>query len=733
MATIPTYVRERVPEGLPNVRVSEGASPAAFGAAVGAGLEQLGDAGQRYAMHHIRMQEERDEIEALNLFGEYKKEVQIWHDDPESGQFVTRLGENSKGLAGDSSKWIAEKGAEYAGRLKTEKQRQQWARMQASLEGTWFDRTSDFEVKQFRSARENASQATVEGAISDVAADWQNEATFERSFALAWEANARLYEGQAPEVRERAALELRSQMRAVQLVNVLREDPLAARGWFEARRDDFPAEMHAKLSETIEQETSKKIAREATDMLWSRYGDDEEAARAMIFSENGMTDDQQEMTWSRYQARATDDRRFKSQKELEWVNSWYEQIGKAGSMEEAVDMIDQSGATGKNRLELLGIARQTHGSGKGSREEDDLGAYLQAYERIARGEITDPAVIVKEYGALLSPDTVKTLSKQVIDGSIRDELAVEGGDTAINNLLKDAKITDEMEKAQFYKVHADEVQRAQAEKGRKLSPAEKIAIAKTLLQDVVLGQKEGWWTRNVKGKEYQKGLAERTGAVWDSQMGKFVYLDEEDRLTGVVGEEPDESLSGEPYSPSRVDPRNYQPQTASGDVAPKKKWENLPPGKPPEPQKSASAAGAFVEGGGTITSQYGSTESFRASSHKGLDIAAAKGTPVTLPGGVEFVVDKVVTGKSRSGNRGDAGNYVKLKQKIGGNDVELTMMHLDGVKVAKGERVRPGDIIGGVGNTGFTVGKNGGYHLDVRVKVNGKYVDPAEFLKMVGG
>ena len=81
-------------------------------------------------------------------------------------------------------------------------------------------------------------------------------------------------------------------------------------------------------------------------------------------------------------------------------------------------MIDRSGATGKYRLDLLAMARQTF-SGRGGSEkiEDDLGAYFDAYRRIELGEITTPDRLVEEYGAALKPETIKTLGRQIISGA----------------------------------------------------------------------------------------------------------------------------------------------------------------------------------------------------------------------------------------------------------------------------------------------------------------------------
>lgn len=126
-----------------------------------------------------------------------------------------------------------------------------------------------------------------------------------------------------------------------------------------------------------------------------------------------------------------------------------------------------------------------------------------------------------------------------------------------------------------------------------------------------------------------------------------------------------------------------------------------------------------------MSSPFGATEAFRDSGHKGLDIVAPAGTPVTAPQFEGFTVTNVVTGKERSQTKGDAGNYVKMQKTVGGKKVEITYMHLGDVGVKSGDVLQPGQVLGGVGNSGYTVG-NTGVHLDVRVKVDGEYVNPIE-------
>ena len=97
--------------------------------------------------------------------------------------------------------------------------------------------------------------------------------------------------------------------------------------------------------------------------------------------------------------------------------------------------------------------------------------------------------------------------------------------------------------------------------------------------------------------------------------------------------------------------------------------------------------------------------------HHGVDYAAPTGTDVVATG------DAVVTFAGRSGG---AGKMIKLKHSVG--KIVTKYLHLSkyGKGIKKGVFVHQGQKIGEVGNTGMSTGP----HLDYRVYINGKAVDP---------
>ncbi|OGW40334.1 MAG: hypothetical protein A2Y97_10410 [Nitrospirae bacterium RBG_13_39_12] len=96
--------------------------------------------------------------------------------------------------------------------------------------------------------------------------------------------------------------------------------------------------------------------------------------------------------------------------------------------------------------------------------------------------------------------------------------------------------------------------------------------------------------------------------------------------------------------------------------------------------------------------------------HLGIDYAAPSGTPVSAVGDGTVVY---------SGYKGQYGKIVMIKHF---NGFSTYYGHLSRIKneIRKGIKVEQGQIIGYVGSTGLATGP----HLDYRIKVNGRFINP---------
>lgn len=98
--------------------------------------------------------------------------------------------------------------------------------------------------------------------------------------------------------------------------------------------------------------------------------------------------------------------------------------------------------------------------------------------------------------------------------------------------------------------------------------------------------------------------------------------------------------------------------------------------------------------------------------HTGIDITARRGAPIlaSAQGRVTYV--------------GETSGYGKMVEIDHGYGYKTRYAHASDLLVRRGDRVRRGDVIGKVGETGLTTGPN----LHYEVLVRGRAVDPRPFL-----
>jgi murein DD-endopeptidase MepM/ murein hydrolase activator NlpD len=123
---------------------------------------------------------------------------------------------------------------------------------------------------------------------------------------------------------------------------------------------------------------------------------------------------------------------------------------------------------------------------------------------------------------------------------------------------------------------------------------------------------------------------------------------------------------------------------------------------------------------GWVTSEFGVRESpFRSGVefHKGLDISTRFGKEVVAPADGLVIV---------SAYDSQDGNFIKIDH---GRSLATGFAHLSRRAVKQGMRVKKGDIIGYVGDTGRSTGS----HLHYSVFVNNVPVNPRKYLKNIFG
>ncbi|OEK04689.1 hypothetical protein BFP71_14655 [Roseivirga misakiensis] len=184
-------------------------------------------------------------------------------------------------------------------------------------------------------------------------------------------------------------------------------------------------------------------------------------------------------------------------------------------------------------------------------------------------------------------------------------------------------------------------------------------------------------------------------------------IDEHSKLRHVATADSEELLLG--FEPRRdaIYVLRFQPELLRGGEF-KITIQNVPTLRFPVAGKTDKAIGSF----------WGAPRDGGRRKHEGVDIFAARGTPIIAP------TDGYVR---TAGKRGIGGNVVWLYDSK--RSQSLYFAHLNKILVKKGDRINAGDTLGTVGNTGNA--RTTPPHLHFGIYKNGA-TDPLNHLKATG-
>lgn len=122
---------------------------------------------------------------------------------------------------------------------------------------------------------------------------------------------------------------------------------------------------------------------------------------------------------------------------------------------------------------------------------------------------------------------------------------------------------------------------------------------------------------------------------------------------------------------------------------------------------------------------YQITQKYKKLTHKGIDIVKYKSKTCEIKAHTDGQVVMIQTGQKNNKNaKGNAsyGNFVKMKHKDG---YYTLYAHLKDVYVKKGDKLKQGDFVGYMGNTGRSFGAH--LHFEVRNTKDNR-IDPTIYL-----
>ena len=407
-------------------QINEAATPAAFGrnyvdgAATGVNvagaIAGAGDELRRFAEVRKRQQDEWDAATVMNAQTEYARQMAEWMDDPETGKLQTLKLGAARGLTDETFQYADELAEKIAGGLENENQKAAFLRVAERAKLPYWKQASEYEARQMRAYKDQAFQASMEAGATAVQRSPDDPFVFESVRQQRENAIRAQLHGAAPEAISRAVEEANSDLEAARIAVVASEDPVAALAMTEGSEyllPDTAAGLRKKLSGEVERlerqaaaEAEKAAAYAATDALMDRFGTDDRAAWNAMENDPSLDPETRERIWGKYKARLSDRERWEAQRDRDYMSGWMDKIADSSSLEEAQQLIQDSGADGQQRVQMERWAAQIH---RPEKFKEDIRDFSQALKEVMNGQLKTDEELTYRWSGRLKESTLKSL------------------------------------------------------------------------------------------------------------------------------------------------------------------------------------------------------------------------------------------------------------------------------------------------------------------------------------
>lgn len=737
-------------------QVNEGSTPAAFGhnyadgaafgVPIGGAVRGLGEEVRRMADAMQKRQDEWDAATVMNAQNEYMKELSRWMDDPREGQAANRKLGAARGLADDAYQYAEALAEKIGGQLENDAQKAAFRRVAERAKLPYWKGASEYEARQVKEWQDQTFSAAME-ASAELVTRAPGDA-FALETAREQRANAiraRLF-GADPSVISRAIEESDSELDARRISLVAQEDPVGALAMVNGKNRLLP-EARAKLKAAIEPRAEVYERQAIIDGLVQQFPQGQEREGLRYIREH-YSGEQEERLAAAYKQRMGELRVDEENAEAgvakqqranaEALYKQYWAQGKQPTREE-LDLLLESGAiSGAQHRQMVGWMqvsatradvtmrlRKDPGWNSltpeqqeervmremGVSREDREAALTALQAGILDGSVTESDVNDYYQNGRITKSEAERLKKLDNQLAAGQKDFVKGQSKALAADMELIKIP-----GQGASMFATFAQAKFTELVGDLDPA-----SKTYRQDVINARRSAiiagveasgkaledthWFGPNTPSK-FGERVASALGAV-DAQAGDVKEWTPDFRADNVT-------LEGR----AEIEARRVQRAAAAREA----------PSINPDAPRGGGFYLQMVENATGVTSGFNARRPVygqpgKTRLHSGVDIAAPEGSAIRCPdiGVARFTVKRVLT-RNRT-----AGNSVTLAGRNANGDlIEMTVNHMqDNTTPYKvGQHVYPGQGIGRVGRTGVSTGP----HMDLKIKVNGKYVDPERFV-----
>ena len=387
MPRVPQYQRQVAP-GTPG---TPQAPQEAFGSGEGlASVSQaLGATAQDLEKRAREYKEEQDANRAMEAYTQAADRVRSQLYDPEHGILNSR-GKNALGSYQTTQEKLREVYNETYQNLENDNQRRAFESMWNRKRSSVLETVARHQAKEHRTYKEQTTQAMIETAIEDAAANPFNGRTLRDAQIMGETAIRANSQGKSADALDRQLSEFRTKLHASVIERMAETDAKTARAYYEKHKDQMDGTVQTQVEQVLNNQGVKQESQAQADKIvgqTDRYQDQLEAAR-------GIEDPEvRDATVRRVKARHTEQQQAEQQARQQAYDNAINKIINAPDLESAMEVAD-SLANGSDRMQ----ARKAAEALKGPQNiETDPEKYAEARQKIDQGKIRSEQQLVGEY------------------------------------------------------------------------------------------------------------------------------------------------------------------------------------------------------------------------------------------------------------------------------------------------------------------------------------------------
>jgi hypothetical protein len=313
---VPVYERQKSIEPLPGARVQAAGGAEAYGSGAGSAINQLAES----SMKMLQDFEDTETLEALNNF---KRDVSLYHNAPEKG-VLNRQGKDAKGLFQEADLWMQNEAEKYVKKMKSPRMANNFRKMAGQVVLSQGEQNSRFEGAQIRKYRDAEADATIEMAINDAAANWDDDEVVARSLQTGIQALTLKMRGLGDEAWKNGLAELESKISVARLSRMIEADPLRAEQWYKENKDKILGMDQTKVEGVLERETKAYKMESTRDDLIKRYGMNYSAARKEIL--DNYQGEEEQRVLALYEGWYSDQKRIRDEAERRSQDNFFKTL-----------------------------------------------------------------------------------------------------------------------------------------------------------------------------------------------------------------------------------------------------------------------------------------------------------------------------------------------------------------------------------------------------------------------